>query len=251
MSGRELPRSFDIGRRVVEPVIWAKGVQRLTRLVATHGDVDHVGGAASVIRDLRPSEVWEGVPVPPEPMLQRMRAVAAGKSATWRLVQRGDTVWFGGVEVMTWHPSLPGWERQRVRNDDSVVVELRMGAVSVLLTGDVETAAEAELAQVLPRAGIRILQAPHHGSATSSTWPLLKAAAPDLAVISAGRGNRYGHPHRAVLERYRAVGAHMFRTDLDGAVTIRTDGRLVEVSTFTGRRLTLYGARPGRPVPPA
>jgi competence protein ComEC len=125
-----------------------------------------------------------------------------------------------------------------------------MGAVSVLLTGDVETAAEAELARVLPSAGIRVLQAPHHGSATSSTWPLLKAAAPDLAVISAGRGNRYGHPHQAVLERYRSVGARIFRTDLDGAITVRTDGRLVEVSTFIGRRLTLSGATPGRLVPP-
>ena len=241
---------FDIGRRVVEPVIWAKGVQRLTRVIATHGDVDHVGGAGSVIRDLRPYEVWEGVPVPPEPILRRVRVVANGEAATWRMVQRGDTVWFGDVEVITWHPALPGWERQRVRNDDSVVVELRMGAVSVLLTGDVETAAEAELARVLPSAGIRVLQAPHHGSATSSTWPLLKAAAPDLAVISAGRGNRYGHPHQAVLERYRSVGARIFRTDLDGAITVRTDGRLVEVSTFIGRRLTLSGATPGRLVPP-
>jgi competence protein ComEC len=242
---------FDIGRRVVEPVMWAMGVQRPTRVVATHGDADHVGGAASIIRDLRPSEVWEGVPVPPEPMLQRMRVLATAAGATWRRVQRGDAVWFGGAEVVTWHPMLPDWERQRVRNDDSVVVEIRMGAVSVLLTGDVETSAEADLARVLPRAGIRVLQAPHHGSATSSTWPLLKAAAPDLAVISAGRGNRYGHPHQAVLERYRSIGAHILRTDLDGAITVRTDGSLVEVSTFTGRRLTLRASTPGRLVPPA
>jgi competence protein ComEC len=242
---------FDIGRRVVEPVIWAMGVQRLTRVVTTHGDVDHVGGAASIIRDMRPSEVWEGVPVPPEPMLKRVRALAIAAGATWRTVQRGDAVWFGGVEVVTWHPMPPEWERQRVRNDDSVVVELRMGAVSVLLTGDVEISAEAELARLLPPAGIRVLQAPHHGSATSSTWPLLEAAAPALTVISAGRGNRYGHPHQAVLERYRSVGARILRTDLDGAITVRTDGDLVEASTFSGRRLTLRGSTPGRLVPPA
>jgi competence protein ComEC len=242
---------FDIGRRVVEPVIWAMGVHRLTRVVATHGDADHIGGAASVIRDLRPSEVWEGVPVPPEPMLARMRALAASAGAAWRTVQRGDTVWFGGVQVTTWHPAAPEWERQRVRNDDSVVVELRMGSVSVVLAGDVEASAEVELARVLPPAPIRILQAPHHGSATSSTWPLLRAAAPALAVISAGRGNRYGHPHRAVLDRYRVVGARLLRTDLDGAITIRTDGRDVEVSTFTGRTMTLRPSAGVGRVPPS
>jgi competence protein ComEC len=151
---------FDIGRRVVEPVLWAAGVHRLARVVATHGDVDHVGGAASVIRDLRPSEVWEGVPVPPEPIVQRIGVLAAAEGAAWRTVQRGDAVRFGDAEVVTWHPAPPAWERQRVRNDDSVVVEIRLGAVSILLTGDVETTAEAELARVLPPAGIRVLQAP-------------------------------------------------------------------------------------------
>lgn len=242
---------FDIGRRIVEPVLWASGVHRLTQAMATHGDADHIGGALSVVRDFRPSEFWEGVPVPPEPMLQRLRALAIRDGASWRMTQRGDTVWFGDARIVTWHPAPPQWERQRVRNDDSVVVEVRLGAVSVILTGDIEAPAEAELGPLLEPAGVRVLQAPHHGSATSSTWPLLKAAAPALAVISAGRGNRYGHPHRAVLERYRAVGARILRTDLDGAITIRTDGRDVDVSTFTGRKMTLRPATRGFRVPPA
>jgi competence protein ComEC len=132
-----------------------------------------------------------------------------------------------------------------------VVVEVRFGEVSILLTGDVETSAEAGIARLIGPAGVRVMLAPHHGSATSSTRSLLEAAAPDLAIISAGRGNRYGHPHAAVLDRYRAVGARMLRTDLDGAVTLRTDGRVVDVRTFTGRSLTLRpGRRPPR-LPPA
>jgi competence protein ComEC len=96
-----------------------------------------------------------------------------------------------------------------------------------------------------------VLLAPHHGSATSSTWALLKAAAPDLAIISAGRGNRYGHPHRAVLERYRAAGARVLRTDRDGAITLRTDGRIVTVTTFSGRTMTLRPVSRRNRVPPA
>jgi competence protein ComEC len=242
---------FDIGRRVVAPAIWAAGVRRLTYLVVTHGDADHAGGAAAVAADFRPLEVWEGVPVPPEPLLRGLKLVAARNGASWRRLQRRDAVALGTAEVIAWHPEPPEWERQRVRNDDSVVVEVRFGEVSLLLAGDVEAPAEAELAGLLQPAGIRVLLAPHHGSATSSTWPLVKAAAPDLVVVSAGRGNRYRHPHAAVLDRYRAVGARILRTDLDGAVTIRTDGQVLEAETFTGRRLA-FRAGPRAPrVPPA
>lgn len=237
---------FDVGRRVVEPAVWAAGVHRLTHVVATHGDADHIGGAPSIVADLRPLEVWEGVPVPPEPLLQELIGSAARTGAAWRTIQRGDRIRFGKADVIAWNPEPPEWERQRVRNDDSAVVEVRFGDVSILLTGDVETPAEAGIARLIGPAGVRVMLAPHHGSATSSTRAFLEAAAPDLAVISAGRGNRYGHPHAAVLDRYRAVGARILRTDLDGAVTLRTDGCVVEVKTFTGRSLTL---RPGRRTP--
>ena len=86
---------------------------------------------------------------------------------------------------------------------------------------------------------IRILKVPHHGSATSSSQPFLDALRPDIAVISAGRGNPFGHPVPSVLERYRNIGAAIYRTDQDGAVTVETDGTTVRVTTFTGRKLTL------------
>ena len=230
---------FDVGRRVIEPVMWALGVRRLSRLILTHGDADHAGGALSIVRDLSPPEIWEGVPVPPDPLLRAIRDGAVRSGVLWRTVQRGDGVAAGAVQVTVWHPPPADWERQRVRNDDSVVLELRLGDVSIVLPGDVEASAEAALASVLPPAPIRILQAPHHGSATSSTWTLIRAARPDLVVISAGRGNRYGHPHRAVLERYREAGIPVWRTDLDGAMTVRTDGRIARMSSFTGRETTL------------
>ena len=166
-------------------------------------------------------------------------------------MQRGDRIRFGDAEVVAWNPDPPGWERQRVRNDDSVVVEVRIGVVSLLLTGDIEASAEAAIAPRLEPAGVRVMLAPHHGSTTSSTWPRLFAAAPRLAIISAGRGNRYGHPHAAVLARYAAIGARVLRTDADGAISVRTDGRTVDVTTFTGRRLTLRPDRRAQHVPPA
>ena len=152
--------------------------------------------------------------------------------------------------MVVWHPPPPDWERPRVRNDDSIVIELRYGQVSVLLPGDVEQAGEAAMAQLVRPGALTVAQAPHHGSQSSSSKAWLDGAHPSVAVISVGRNNRFGHPQAAVLERYRAAGAVIFRTDQDGAITIETDGRQMDVSGFTGRRLMLRTPAGERAPPP-
>jgi competence protein ComEC len=232
--------SFDIGGRVVSPALWALGVRRLDVLTITHGDPDHIGGAASVFRDLSPREIWEGVPVPPNKDLRALRREADSHAAFWRTLHAGDTFSFGGTTLRVWHPPVPDWERQRVRNDDSLVLELRLGEVSILLPGDVGAGVERSLAARLQPAGLRVLKVPHHGSATSSSPALLAATRPAVAILSAGRGGWLG---RDVLDRYRAAGATMFRTDQDGAVTVETDGTRVEVTTHGGRHRTFHATR--------
>ena len=225
---------FDVGGRVVAPVLWVRGVRRLTYLVVTHGDADHMNGAVHVIRDFVPTEVWEGVPVPMHPPLGVLRSAAAAAGAAWRTVQRGDRVAMGDVGVIVRHPPPADWERQRVRNDDSVTVEIEYRRSSVILPGDIEAGGEAAVGADLPPARLRVLQAPHHGSASSSSAAFIEAARPTVAVISAGRGNRYGHPHRAVIDRFASAGVPVFRTDRDGAITIDLDGRKIRVRTFGG-----------------
>jgi competence protein ComEC len=231
--------AFDIGARVVSPTFWALGVRRLDYLSFSHGDPDHIGGAASVFADFGPKEVWAGVPVPPHEPTQKLRALADRAAVPWRTLLAGDRLDFGDVQLSVHHPPLPDWERQRVRNDDSEVMEIRYGSVSFVFTGDIGREVEETIASSFPRAPIRILKVPHHGSATSSSMEFLRALRPNIAVISDGRGNPYGHPVPAVVDRYRAVGAAIYRTDLDGAVTVDTDGQTVRVRTFTNRRLTL------------
>ena len=226
--------TFDIGGRVVSPAFWALGVRRLDYMSVTHGDNDHIGGATSVFRDFTPLEVWEGVPVPPHAATRELRALADRAGAAWRTLQQADRVSFGPVDLVVHHPARPEWERQRVRNDDSEVIEILYGGVSFVFTGDVTRDVERTLAPSFNRAPIRILKAPHHGSATSSSQEFLEALRPDVAVISAGRGNPFGHPVASVLERYRNIGAAIYRTDQDGAVIVETDGTTVRVTTFNG-----------------
>jgi competence protein ComEC len=240
--------TFDIGQRVVEPVLWARGIRRVDYLVITHGDGDHLNGAAAVLRDFSPREVWEGVPVPRLLPLQELRAAADRAVIGWRIVQRGDVLRLGEVELQAWHPQPPEWERQKIRNDDSIVLEVRYRDVSIVLSGDIGPSIEAELARVLPPSPLRVLKVPHHGSATSSTPAFVAAVRPAAVVISVGRGNRFGHPAPTVVQRYRDAGARVFRTDQDGAVTLDTDGHTVDLTTFTGTRSRLVAPWPAPPA---
>ena len=238
-AGDVLEGPFDVGARIVVPAIWALGVRSLDYLAITHGDPDHAGGGVAVVRDLRPREVWEGVPVPASPILVALRAAAEDAGAAWRRVQAGDRLTIGGIGVRILHPPAPDWERPRVRNDDSVVIELRHGRVSIVLPGDIGAEVEPAVAAAVDAAEIRILKAPHHGSRTSSTEAFVQALGPAVAVVSAGRRNLFGHPHPDVVARYERAGAELLQTGHDGAVALCTDGDVVGVSTANGQRFTL------------
>jgi len=245
--------AFDIGDRVVAPLLRRVGVRRLGTLVLTHGDADHIGGAGSLIREFHPWVVWEGVPVPPFEPLQTLRTAAQSVRSRWANVQTADEVHIDGVDVMVQHPRLPDWERQTVRNNDSIVLEIIWRDISLVLTGDIGREAEHVIVSRFAPAPLRIVKIPHHGSLTSSSQDFVRALAPRVAIVSVGRGNRFGHPASLVLQRYAEIGAEVFRTDQDGAVTLETDGDSVEIRGFTGRRarLTSGSARASREAPPA
>jgi len=238
-GGLAFSSSFDIGDRVVAPVIRDAGFRRLDLVALTHGDPDHIGGAASIVDEFRPREVWEGIPVPRSEPLTALRMLTQSIGSRWANVYARDRTVIDEVQVIARHPEVADWERQKVRNDDSIVLELRWRDVSVLLTGDIGRPVERTLAATIPPARLRVMKVPHHGSLTSSTADFVHEMHPNVAVVSAGRGNHFGHPVPEVLERYLSVGTEIFRTDRDGAVTVDTDGISLDVHTFTGRHLSL------------
>jgi competence protein ComEC len=233
----------DIGDRVLAPALRALGVRSLDVLALTHGDADHVLGAPAVLHRFDTHQIWEGAPVPPHAGLRALAERA--RRAVWRNVQAGDVERWGPVEIRVLHPPVPDWERQRVRNEDSIVLEVRLGLVSVVLPGDIGPEAERLVVPRLERGRIVILKAPHHGSAGSSTPAFVDALDPAAVIFSAGRNNRFGHPHPAIVARYEAAGAEIFRTDRDGAVFVETDGATVEVWGWAGRRVAFRRPRAG------
>ena len=212
-------------------------------LVLTHGDPDHIGGAPSVIDDLRPREVWEGVPVPASKALGALKTLASEKGGAWRTIGTGDELTWAGVTLRVVHPPPPDWERPKVRNDDSVVLELRYGEVSVILPGDIGSEIERSLTRSFRPASFRVLKVPHHGSRTSSSKTFITTLRPDVAVISAGRENPFGHPHPEVVQRYTAAGAEVWQTGEVGAISVCTDGRAVRLETHA-RQVSLVAGSP-------
>jgi len=227
-TGGSYDGRFDPGETVVAPYLWSLGHRRIEGLVLTHAHPDHVGGAAFLLRTFQIGEVWEGV-APRHDRTQQALEQGFRRAPARRLaVMRGRRAsWDGiGVEVLGPAPrSGPPWT---TRNDDSLVLALRWGEVSLLLSGDMEARAEQELAAC---GAVDLVKVAHHGSRSSSSPFWVAAVRPRIAIISVGHRNRLGHPHPEVVARYRAAGSWVLRTDRDGAVTMSTDGRRVWVRT--------------------
>jgi competence protein ComEC len=236
-GGRPFGEGSEIGRRVLVPALWARGATSLDALLVTHADPDHIGGAGAVLDAVPVRALWLGVDVPNHPPTVQLRGRAIGEGVPIVTQREGQTLTWGGARIRVLHPPEPDWERRRVRNDDSVVLEIVYGDVAVLLTGDISAEVERRIMPALTPARIRILKVAHHGSRTSSAAVLVEGWRPDIALVSCGRGNTFGHPAPEVLARLAAVGATVLRTDADGQITLWSDGRQVRARTYRGRQV--------------
>ena len=225
---------LDIGRRGRGPAPGARGVRVVGTQHGSPGDPDHLGGAMALLEDFTPARLWDGVRVPQHAPTNALIDRAARYGIRVEAQRAGRDLRVDGLQIRVLHPPEPDWERRRVRNDDSVVLEIAYGDVALLLTGDIGAEVEQAIAPLLTPARIRILKVAHHGSRTSSSQALLDAWRPQVALISCGRGNRFGHPAPEVVRRIEGIGATVLRTDRDGQITIETDGKSLQARTFTG-----------------
>lgn len=221
---------FDFGEEVVGPYLWSEGIRKIDVLLLTHAHPDHVGAAPLLLNGFGIGEVWEGVAPRADRVYAGLEERLQRSSALRRTVFGGVFGRWDDVTVEVLGPRPTGPPPAVTRNDDSVVVALGLGSVRFLLTGDVESKGEQRLGEV--RAGV--VKVPHHGSRTSSSPSFLAAAEPRLALISVGFRSRFGHPHKEVLSRLARSGARVYRTDLDGAITVSTDGTRIWIRTYRG-----------------
>lgn len=224
----------DAGARIIVPWLRARGIGSIDKVVVSHADLDHSGGLASILRQLKVEQVLSSVPAD-HPLIRGLR--------NHYPCRRGDS-WHWGRVSFTWlHPGeeFPPGAARSPTNASSCVLRIVSPSGTVLLTGDIESRQEAALVARFGRTlRADMLLVPHHGSNTSSSADFLAAVAPSYAVVQAGYRNRFGHPTEKVLSRYRLANATVLRTDWHGAIELRFN----PVRQFPDIRLARYESAP-------
>lgn len=208
-TGPRYSPETDAGQRVLVPLLMALG-ERLNRVIISHQDSDHSGGAHSVLKMQSQADVLTSLPS--DHVLQTMHPMhkcVAGQQWQW-----------DGVQFWVLHPQARDYAKRLKPNAMSCVMRVQSASgASALLVADIEAAQENQLLQ----SGIALksdwLLVPHHGSATSSTLGFLKAVSPSIAWVQAGYRNRFGHPRPEVLMRYETQGIQVFQSVWCGAST--------------------------------
>ncbi len=225
----------DGGSRVILPYLKARGITRLDGMIVSHGDVDHAGGALSLLAGVRVdwllTSLDEAGPV-------------ARAAAVHRRCQAGQAWEWDGMRFEMLHPSPASYDNPRLKpNARSCTLKVTHGGQSILLAGDIERHEEAVLvAEQGARLQSTVLLAPHHGSGTSSTRDFLQAVNPRLALFQVGYRNRYHHPKSEVYERYGELGIYRVRSDESGAVTLRF-GDTLQVDEYRGSHARYWYGR--------
>ena len=232
--------TFDIGARVVAPFLRQRKIASVQVLVLTHPNSDHLNGLLYIAEHFNVGEFWSNGQPAATQGYRRLLEIVDQQQIARRLGTHGcESLDFKGLRAEILYPPRDFLKRIAKQpwadsNNNSLVLKLTHGDHSVLVTGDIMAPAERELAALAGRAlKSTVLIVPHHGSRSSSTPAFLEQVRPRYAIIPCGWRNRYRFPHETVLQRLDRHCQRIFRTDLDGAVTLHSDGR----------RLTLKAAR--------
>ena len=237
---------IDSGRRAstIRIRLEALGVDDLDGILATHPDADHIGGFAEVLSMFDVERIYVNGGSSGSLTYANFMAAVNNESAQVETLARGQNIPLGGLLLSVLHPDgLTGDS-----NNDSLVLNLTCGAVDVLLTGDVEIAGERSMLAAEVLQDVAVLKVGHHGSTSSTSQAFLGVVSPEFAIISAGLGNSYGHPHPEVVTRLGAAGVQLLYTDIgpgDDTVVMTSD---CKTFSFDAKPAVGTGTPPASPT---
>jgi len=257
-------RRWDPGEEIVSPYLWRRGVKKLDVLVLAGSNGTHLDGTAAVLENFSVGELWQGAAprgtgerptayrtgrandsaAESTPPYEALLAKVRERRIPVRELTAGDVFPLGGASVRVLWPaaslpaanaadgSSPRTRSRRSRDDDSLVLRISIASSSVLLPGDIDERVEQELVRSPIPLASEALKVARHGARTSSGSAFLARVSPRIAILSAESGSPRSSPSPETLERIRAAGARIFRTDTDGAVTVEMRGASLSVHTF-------------------
>lgn len=239
------------GKKILE-AMKRYGVGQIDLLIASHAHADHIGAADEVIKATTVTGVLDSKVPNTTKNYQDFLAAIEAKGVNYIGAEPGQTFEIGGGAIIrVLAPIQPFFTKDELRsggnepNANSVVVRLDYGEFSMLLTGDAEAQTEDRMMQKGADITAKVLKVGHHGSKYASSEDFLRRGAFEAAIISASVDNRYGHPSQEVLDRLKARNIKLYRTDLQGEITITTRGngeyqikgeRDTEEDMWTGRK---------------
>ena len=232
---------LDPGERLLAPAFWLRGIDRLDYMVLTHSHPDHLNGLLFLAENFPVGEFWESGIHDGNREYLALKKILKEKGVPVRRIDRSSQpLSVGGVIIEPLFPrntlAVAGAASSGNLNDDSLVFRMRLGEFSILFTGDVGQETENRLAEETSKLRCTVLKASHHGSRTSSSERFLAATSPECVLISAGYGNRFRLPATETLRRFQRRGLPIYRTDLDGTITVTLEEGRWSVVTFRGDR---------------
>jgi competence protein ComEC len=208
----------------------ALNIQRIDVMVATHPHSDHIGGLVQVLKAIPVTKVvTNGQPHTTSTYEHFLDAITSAK-AEYVEAKRGDTITLGSLSFAVLSPTATTGDM----NHNSLVLRLVYGNGSFLFMGDADKDAEASMLSAGLTLQAAILKVGHHASSSASSKAFLNQVKPKVAIYTAALGNSYGHPHAVTLTALAAVGAQIYGTDVNGTITVTTDGVTYQVSTQKG-----------------
>lgn len=220
---------FDAGRDVIAPFLEENKIRRIDFLVISHPHLDHIGGFKHILKNFEVGTVLDPGYSYPSPDYKDVLELVKARNVGYSVVRTGETLeWDPALKVKSLSPPSPfPWDDP---NENSLVLQIYHGKVGFLFTGDAEEASEYEM---VIRYGhslkTPILKVGHHGSNTSTKTEFLDYVAPETAIISCGRFNRFRHPSKKILSRLEDYKVKLYRTDEQGHIVIRSDGKKYKV----------------------
>ena len=227
-----------LGEQRLEPLLKSRGIRKIDMAFVSHGDQDHISGLMWLLEEdtgIEIGRLFLPLPGKGEEIYEKLESAAARKGVKTDYICTGDLIQSGKLSLSCLYPYSDTLSSDR--NGHSEVLLAEYGDFSMLLMGDLGTEGEAEIAEVWDeKKQVQILKAGHHGSSTSSSELFLDAVRPQIAVLSYGKDNSYGHPHPEVIERLEERGIASWATEEQGMITVRTDGKELEIQGFLKNR---------------
>ena len=224
-TGPNFNSEANSGNRILIPALRGMGIAQLDGLILTHDDNDHTGGALSILQGYAGRLALILAGSKPSPVATRFEHPRCTDGQAWE---------WDGVHFEVLHPTAESYAVEKIRdNNRSCVLKISTGKYSVLLAADIEKDSEWRLLkQHEEKLPATLLVVPHHGSKTSSVNAFVAAVHPRYAVFTVGYRNRFGHPKEEIVERYRAIGSELLRSDKDGAIMVEMDTQNISVERY-------------------